>query len=94
VRTFNEPEHVADAGLEEHHAELPLRATIELYLRSTRLFPFARRQADLVDPLKIDYAEINIALIELGVSEWLSPYGRERLLARFGVPGQCRRPPI
>jgi hypothetical protein len=92
VQTYNEPMLTGVPAIEEHHAELPLRSTIELYLRSTRLFPFAsRRQSEAVEPLEMDYATVNLALIQLGIFERLSPYGRERLLARFGVETECRR---
>ena len=80
--------------IEEHHAEPPLLATLELYLRSTRLFPFARHQSDLIEPLEMDYAAVSVVLIECGIAGRLSPEGRERLLSRFGVSAEDRRPPI
>ena len=91
VRICNEPNTVGVPVLEEHHAEIPLRATIELYLRSTRAFPFAETQTAPVEPLEMDYATVDLALIQLGVAERLTAYGRERLLARFGLQAECRR---
>ncbi len=93
VELLNQPA-AEDRMVEEHHAEPPLIATIELYLRSTRLFPFARHQSDLIEPLELDYAAVSVVLIERGISDRLSPEGRERLLSRFGVSAEDRRPPI